>query len=290
MLLELKDVQKFFSVAGGHWKTRPSPVKAVNGVDLTLKAGENLGLVGESGCGKTTLGRIILKLITPDCGTIIFNGYDITSMGHHQFRPYRKSMQMVFQDPYSSLDPRWTVRRILEEALSLEGARYPTVAQRWERTRQLLVAVGLNESVADRFPHEFSGGERQRIAIARALMLSPQLLILDEVVSSLDVLIQGQILKLLTGLQTTFPVSYLFISHNLRVVAKISHRIAVMYQGRIVESAPTQELLGNPLHPYTKELLAAAIDYRVSSGERPITSKHTTHLVDHGSGHFVMEG
>ena len=275
-------------MTGGFLARPRSFIRAVDGVDLTLAPGENLGLVGESGCGKTTLGRIILKLIAPDSGTIAFNGYDITTASHKDFRRYRKQMQMVFQDPYSSLDPRFTAYRILEEAMTLEWKKYPTSAKRRERVAQLLKAVGLNPEMMERFPHEFSGGERQRIAVARALVLDPKLLILDEAVSSLDVLIQQQILDLLDSLQKGFPMTYLFISHNLRVVARISRRIAVMYQGRIVESAPTRELLDNPLHPYTKELLAAAVEYRSNTRQTPIAINPYARLVERGAGHLVL--
>ncbi len=288
MLLELKNIRKSFPVKGGSLSRPRSFVRAVDGVDLALAPGENLGLVGESGCGKTTLGRIIVKLIAPESGNILFDGKDIISMPGRQFREYRKKIQMVFQDPYSSLDPRFTVYRILEEAMTLEWEKYPTPAKRRERAAQLLKAVGLNPEMMERFPHEFSGGERQRIAIARALVLNPKLLILDEAVSSLDVLIQKQILDLLDSLQKEFQVTYLFISHNLRVVARISRRIAVMYQGRIVESAPTRELFDNPLHPYTKELLAAAVDYKTSVREKAITVDLHACLVDKGNGHWVL--
>ncbi len=288
MLLELKNIKKSFPVTGGFLARPRSFVRAVDGVDLALAPGENLGLVGESGCGKTTLGRIILKLIAPDSGTIAFNGYDTTTVSNRDFRRYRKQMQMVFQDPYSSLDPRFTVYRVLEEAMTLEWKKYPTPAKRRVRAARSLEAVGLDPEMMERFPHEFSGGERQRIAIARALVLSPKLLILDEAVSSLDVLIQKQILDLLDGLQKEFQVTYLFISHNLRVVARISRRIAVMYQGRIVESAPTRELLSNPLHPYTKELLAAAVDYKASAREKVIPITPHARLVDKGNGHLVL--
>jgi len=288
MLLELRNIRKSFPVKGGSLSRPRSFVRAVDGVDLALAAGENLGLVGESGCGKTTLGRIIVKLIAPESGNILFDGKDITSTPGRQFREYRQKMQMVFQDPYSSLDPRFTIYRILEEAMTLEWEEYPAPAKRRERAAQVLKTVGLSPGMMERFPHEFSGGERQRIAIARALVLNPKLLILDEAVSSLDVLIQKQILDLLDRLQKEFQVTYLFISHNLRVVARISRRIAVMYQGRIVEAAPTRELLNNPLHPYTKELLAAAVDYKTSVREEAVAIGPHARLADKGNGHWVL--
>ncbi len=288
MLLELKNIRKSFSAKGGFLSRPQSFVRAVDGVDLTIAPGENLGLVGESGCGKTTLGRIIVKLIAPESGNILFDGKDITSLPGRQFREYRQKIQMVFQDPYSSLDPRFTVYRIFEEAMTLEWKKYSTPAKRRERAAQLLKAVGLSPEMMERFPHEFSGGERQRIAIARALVLNPKLLILDETVSSLDVLIQKQVLDLLDSLQKEFQVTYLFISHNLRVVAKISRRIAVMYQGRIVESAPTRELLNNPLHPYTKELLAAAVDYKASAADKAVVLAPQARWMDKGKGHWVL--
>lgn len=289
MLLELKNIRKYFPVKGGFFGTTGDHVKAVDGVDLSIKPGENVSIVGESGCGKTTLARIILKLMHADNGSIIFDGQDITHFSNRRLIQVRKNMQMVFQDPYSSLDPRFTVRRVMREALTLQKDQYASEAEKQTRACQLLESVQLSGDILNRYPHEFSGGERQRIAIARALMLNPKLLILDEAVSSLDVIIQKQLIDLLAGLQEKFKLTYLFISHNLKVVKKISHKIAVMYKGRIVELAQTDEIFNNPLHPYTKDLLSAAIDYKAVKREGEIKMHPAARLVDQGNGHFVME-
>ena len=288
MLLELKNIKKYFPVKGGFFGSTGGTVKAVNGIDLVLRSGENISLVGESGCGKTTLARIILKLLPLDSGSIVFDGQDITNFSNQQLRETRKNMQMVFQDPHSSLDPRYTISRVMKEGLTLEKKHYRSESEKQERMRQLLQSVQLKGEILNRYPHEFSGGERQRIAIARALMLNPKLLILDEAVSSLDVIIQKQLIDLLADLQREFKLTYLFISHNLKVVRRISHKIAVMYQGKIVELAPTEEIFNNPRHPYTKELLLAAIDYKAVERKEAIIIDPNAKLVDQGDGHFVL--
>jgi len=288
MLLELRDIKKYFPIKGGFFGSTGGYVKAVNGIDLTVHSGENISLVGESGCGKTTIARIILKLLSLDSGSIVFDGQDITKFSNRQLRESRKNMQMVFQDPYSSLDPRYTIGRIMKEGLILEKKQYRSESEKQDHMQKLLQSVQLNGDILNRYPHEFSGGERQRIAIARALMLNPKLLILDEAVSSLDVIIQKQFIDLLADLQKDFNLTYLFISHNLKVVRKISHKIAVMYKGKIVELAPTEEIFNNPLHSYTKELLLAAIDYRSVRREGEININPDAKLIDQGGGHFVI--
>lgn len=286
-LLELKNIKKHFHAAHGIFGLGREVVRAVDGVDLTISFGENLGLVGESGSGKTTLGRIILKLLPVDSGEIIFEEQDITRLKGVKLRSIRKNFQMVFQDPYSSLDPRFTIRKIIQEAMIYDEKK--TKVQREDRVRELVSAVQLPEDILNRFPHEFSGGERQRIAIARALSMNPKLLILDEAVSSLDVLIQGEILDLLKELQDQFSLTYLFISHNLRVVRKICPHLAVMYKGKIVESAPTGEIFSRPLHPYTQILLAAAIQYKTFPISSEMTIIDDSKLTDRGNGHWVRE-
>jgi len=287
MLLELKNIKKYFGAKKGLLSESKDFVKAVDGIDLSVSQSENIGLVGESGCGKTTLARIILKLIPPDAGQIIFDQKNISRLSISQMRPLRQTLQMVFQDPYDSLDPRFTVRHIIREAMIFDKTKKRV--EKDQKTQEMLAAVGLPTDILNRFPHEFSGGERQRIAIARALVMNPKLLILDEAVSALDVLVQKQITNLLADLQERFNLTYLFISHNLRVVKKISAKIAVMYKGKIVEFAETKEIFNNPLHPYTKKLLSAPIDYKVEKSAQDILVKSESQLIDRGNGHFVIE-
>jgi peptide/nickel transport system ATP-binding protein/oligopeptide transport system ATP-binding protein len=230
-------------------------VKAVDGIDLTLPAGSTLALVGETGCGKSTVGRLILRLIEPIAGQVRFQGRDIVGFGERDLRKFRREAQIVFQDPYASLNPRMTVRQILAEPLALH--HIVPASRRRERVDELLNLVGLDGRFARRYPHEFSGGQRQRIAIARALAVEPKLIVCDEPVSALDVSIRSQILNLLADLQRRLALTYLFISHDLSVVKHIASRVAVMYLGRIVEEAPVDELFANPRHPYTRALLAA---------------------------------
>lgn len=254
-LLIVDDLKKHYPV-GGSFLGKPSGwVKAVDGVSLAVKRGETMGLVGESGCGKSTLGRCILRLEESTSGSVGFDGKDIFSLDKKSLRALRKDMQVVFQDPFSSLNPRKRVGRIVGEAFRIHGMLSPR--QRGERVRELFGLVGLQPENTYRYPHEFSGGQRQRICVARALALNPKLIIADEPVSALDVSIQAQILNLLVSLQSSFGLTYLFISHDLSVVRHISDRVAVMYLGRLVELAPSKELYARPLHPYTQALLLA---------------------------------
>ena len=255
-LLQVDDLRVWFPITSGVVLDRHvGDVKAVDGVSFSIARGETLGLVGESGCGKSTLGRAVLRLYDPTSGTIIFDGEDITSLSEKELRFVRRRMQMVFQDPYASLNPRHSVGRIVGEPL-----RVHKVVSRQEvdgRVRELLEVVGLPADAANRYPHEFSGGQRQRIGLARSLALNPQFIVCDEPVSALDVSIQAQIINLLESLQKEFGLTFLFIAHDLAVVRHISDRIVVMYLGKIVEIAPADDLYDNPLHPYTLTLLSA---------------------------------
>ena len=255
-LVELDELRMWFPIKHGVVLDRHvGDVKAVDGVSLTIERGETVGLVGESGCGKSTVGRAMLRLYEPTGGRVVFEGVDVTHLSEADLRPLRRRMQMVFQDPFASLNPRHSVGRIVGEPLRAHGIARGREAH--TRVRELLEVVGLPSDAANRYPHEFSGGQRQRIGLARALALNPALLVCDEPVSALDVSIQAQIVNLLEQLQDEFGLTYLFIAHDLAVVRHISDRIAVMYLGKIVEVAPADDLYDNPLHPYTVTLLSA---------------------------------
>jgi oligopeptide transport system ATP-binding protein len=255
VLLEVRGLKKYFPVRGGLFRHVVGYVKAVDGVDLAIKQGESFGLVGESGSGKTTVGKNILRLMEPTAGEILFEGEDLCQLSESQMRKHRSEMQMIFQDPYSSLNPRMTVKRIVGE---------PLVVHKWakgraldEKVRELVHVVGLMDDHLYRYPHEFSGGQRQRIGIARALALEPKMLILDEPTSALDVSVQAQVLDLLLGLQERLNLTYLFISHDLAVIRYICDRVALMYQGRILEWGSVEDIFQEPMHPYTQALLSA---------------------------------
>ena len=259
-MLLIDHLKKYFPIKRGILRRTQGFVRAVDDVSLEIQEGETISIVGESGCGKTTLARLMMRLVNCDSGKIILDGADISRLSAKAMRPHRRKIQMVFQDPYSSLDPFYTVRNIMREALMFE--KKLKIPDQERRMIEMLKAVQLPENTLDRFAHEFSGGERQRIAIARALLMNPKLLILDEAVSSLDVLVQDQILKLLLDLKAQFSLTYIFISHNLRVVKKISDKIAVMHQGKIVEFGKTKDIFSNPADAYTRELIAAAMEYK----------------------------
>jgi oligopeptide/dipeptide ABC transporter ATP-binding protein len=254
-VLEVRDLKKYFPIRKGLLQRAGGTVFAVDGVSFTIQPGETLGLVGESGCGKTTVGRAITRLIEPTSGSIRISGKDITNLSKKELRPYRREMQIIFQDPFSSLDPRMSAGDIVAEPLRVHKAVTGGAAR--EKVVALFNRVGLRSALMDNYPHQFSGGQRQRIGIARALALRPKLIVADEPVSALDVSIQAQVLNLMMDLQRDLKLAYLFISHNLAVVEHISHRIAVMYLGRIVEYSEKRSLFTRALHPYTEQLLLA---------------------------------
>jgi oligopeptide transport system ATP-binding protein len=256
-LIVTDSIAKYFPIRSGFFGTTSRFARAVDGVSLRVRQGETMGLVGESGCGKSTLGRLMLRLLDPTFGRVVFEGRDITRLPQRELRPLRRRMQIIFQDPYSSLNPRMTVREIVGEAIRIHKLA-KTRADEEARVLRLLEQVGLRGDAMNRYPHEFSGGQRQRIGIARALAVEPQFIVCDEPTASLDVSIQAQIVNLLVELQETMGLSYLFVSHDLAVVQHVSHRVSVMYLGRIVEQASAEELYAGPRHPYTHALLAAA--------------------------------
>jgi oligopeptide transport system ATP-binding protein len=257
-ILRVQGLKKHFHVKRGFLQRGGGSTRAVDGVDLALLPRQTLGLVGESGCGKSTVARLILRLLDPDAGTIRFDGREIAQLSQRRLKPMRRQMQMIFQDPYSSLNPRMTVAQSIGEGVRISGIRDKDPQRR--RVQQLLDMVGMPAASAGRYPHEFSGGQRQRVGIARALSVSPRLILCDEPISALDVSIQAQIINLLKDLQQELGLSYLFISHDLNVVSYICDQVCVMYRGRIVESAPAADLFDDPRHPYTLKLLAAIPD------------------------------
>jgi oligopeptide/dipeptide ABC transporter ATP-binding protein len=283
-IVELEHVAKHFPVSQGVFSRSRARVHAVEDVTLTVRKGETLGIVGESGCGKSTTARLMLRLIDPTTGSIRFEGRDITGLSHRQLRPLRREMQMIFQDPYASLNPRKTVEQIVSQPFAIHGGVSRREAKL--RVRELLSVVGLSPEHASRYPHEFSGGQRQRIGIARALALNPKLIVCDEPVSALDVSVQAQILNLLRSLQDEFNLTYVFISHDLSVMRQICTRIAVMYLGRVVELAESERIFERPRHPYTAVLISAVP--RLSSDgkkrERIVVSGDVPSPVDPPSG------
>lgn len=266
IILEAKNIKKHFPIRKGLLMREVGSVKAVDDVSLTVRKGETLGLVGESGCGKSTLGRTLIRLYEPTGGAITFDGQDFLNMKSGELRKKRKNMQMIFQDPYASLDPRMTVGQIIRQPMDIHDVG--TMAERNARVLELIELVGLRKAHVNRYPHEFSGGQRQRISIARAIALNPELIICDEPVSALDVSIQAQILNLLKDLQQKLGLTYIFISHDLSVIEHTCDRIAVMYLGKIVEISSREELFKNPQHPYTQALISAIP--RVGQGKKKI--------------------
>lgn len=255
-LLEVRHLKTYFPIRTGVFRRHTDDVRAVDDVSFTVEKGTTVGLVGESGSGKSTIGKTLLKLVPATAGQVLLNGVDILPMPEGQFRPYRRQMQMIFQDPFGSLNPRHTIRQIVGEPLEIHF-REMNGSQRQERVAELLRQVGLKPEMMDRYPHEFSGGQRQRIGIARALAVKPEFIVCDEPVSALDVSVQAQIVNLLQDLQEELNLTYLFIAHDLAVVEHISDHVLVMYRGKIVESASAEAIYENPQHEYTRKLLAA---------------------------------
>ncbi|MFD2640082.1 ABC transporter ATP-binding protein [Piscibacillus salipiscarius] len=257
-IVKIEDLKKYFPIKGGILKRTVGHVKAVDGVTFDIRKGETLGIVGESGSGKSTLGRMILRLLEPTDGEILFQDHDITHLRNKHMRPFRKDMQIIFQDPFASLNTKMSVEQLIEEPLLVQTKL--SKKERKEKVKELLEKVGLRASDRLKYPHEFSGGQRQRISIARALAINPKLVIADEAVSALDVSIQAQVLNLMSDLQDEFGLTYLFISHDLSVVKHISDRVGVMYLGRLAEIAPKKNIYEDPLHPYTQALLSSIPD------------------------------
>jgi oligopeptide/dipeptide ABC transporter ATP-binding protein len=255
VLLTVRDLKKHFPIRSGFLRLPTGAVRAVDGISLEIRSGETLGVVGESGCGKSTMGRSILRLVEPTSGLVEFAGTNILRLPRRQMRALRRQMQIVFQDPYASLNPRYTIMQTLLEPMQVHGL-YDANTRR-QKVHAILERVGLDPSYSSRYPHEFSGGQRQRIGIARALILNPKLMILDEPVAALDVSVQSQVVNLLEDLQSEFSLTYIFIAHDLSVVKHISNRVLVMYLGRMMELASSDDLFGEPLHPYTRSLLSA---------------------------------